>query len=91
MDEETLITRYNPPTRFDYAKQGTICKVLNDKVTYYIQAAKDDTIEWKPIGTIFAETFSDLFDNEEFIEELMKIYNDPEYPKNHFSDLLKSL
>jgi len=91
MDEELIITRYNPPTRYDYAKQGTICKVINDKITYYIQASKDETTEWEPVDAVLAEVLSYLFDNEEFIEELMKIYHDPEHPKKRLCEIIQSL
>jgi len=90
MDEELILTRYCPPTRYDYAKHGTVCKVINDKVTYYIQVSKNDTIEWEPVSTVVAEVLSDLFDNEEFIEELMKIYNDPEYPKTELCKIIQT-
>ena len=69
------------PTRFDYAPCGQICRVINETNSFFVQVAdSEEETRWEPVATVLAEVLSNLFDDEEFIDELMHLYLDKERP-----------
>jgi hypothetical protein len=79
MEERTQLIRYSPPTRYDIAPFGTICKVIDDGNTpkYFIQFNKEpDTARWESMSYLLENVFNDYITNTEFIDACLKAYND---------------
>lgn len=62
--------RYTPPTRYDKAPYGSLCKVMkdNDESTLYIQInEEEDQAEWMQISDFLEKVFSNHILNNGFI------------------------
>jgi len=85
--------RHCPPQKYDIEPFGTIYKVNNDALSYdyYIQLSQEDNdIDWKPISYLLTELFSNLYENVEFIEELLFLYHDEARPIKELTRMLES-
>lgn len=80
---------YNPPTHFIKGDYGKIWKLQTEtkEFIYYLQTSKDpQTPSWQRLGTIMEKSFVDLFENERFIIQCLKMY---EYQTEHLGELNK--
>lgn len=88
-EPKNIIERHTTPTRFDIAPTGSLCRVMNEPNTYYIQVSdSDDQTQWEPISTVLSEILAGMFDDEKFIEEVMKLYFDKERPLKTLCDII---
>ena len=88
-ESKNIIERHTNPTRFDIAPVGSLCRVMNDPNTYYIQVSdSDDQIQWEPISAVLSEILAGMFGDEEFIEEVVKLYFDKERPLKNLCDII---
>lgn len=71
-------SRLCPPTKLDIEDFGTIYKVTTPKETveYYIQLGTDTEISWHSVGFLLSEIFKQLYEEKEFIDELLMLYQD---------------
>lgn len=76
----TITERFSPPTRFDFAEHGSICKIVTDHGTdLYIQTSQDEEKpHWKPMGQFLEKALAGLLVKKEFIDECLKLYHDQE-------------
>jgi len=85
--------RHCAPTKFDIEPFGTIYKVTNEALNfdYYIQLSREgNTIDWRPMAFLLTELFGDLYENIEFIEELLFLYQDDNKSIKTFTRMLES-
>jgi len=75
-----MIERHCPPTKFDIKPYATILKVYCDSgaIEYYIQLGEEDVIDWQPISYLFDRIFKSLYEDEEFMKELLAQFQDCE-------------
>lgn len=74
---------YNPPTHFNKDVHGQIWKMEaeNKEIIFYIQTSKDsESPNWQRLGTVMEKAFTDLFPNDLFIKQCLKMY---EYQSEH--------
>lgn len=72
-----IVERHARPTNYHFEPQGTIYKVLNQPIEYYIQVSNDiDKAQWVPISYLLEELFIDLYSNTGFLQELLMVYVD---------------
>lgn len=75
--------RHCPPQKYDIEPYGTVYKVNNEALSfdYYIQLGQEEEdINWKPLSYLLTELFSNLYENKEFIEELLFLYHEEARP-----------
>lgn len=84
--------RHCPPTKFDIEPFGTVYKVNNEALSYdyFIQLGTESEITWKPINYLLTELFSDLYENKNFIGELLYLYQDREKSIKTFLAVLEA-
>lgn len=85
--------RHCPPQKYDIEPYGTVYKVTNEALSfdYYIQLSQEENaIDWKPLSCLLTELFSNLYDNVEFIEELLFLYHEEARPPKLLIRMLES-
>jgi hypothetical protein len=87
-----VIERHCPPTKFDIKPYGTLLKVFcdNGEIEYYIQIGDEDITNWKPVMHLLDSRFKDLYEDQEFMVELLRQFQDCERSIMFFTDILKS-
>lgn len=87
-----ITDKYAAPNAFVSAPQGTICRVFDDSgdTQLYIQLGKEEQIpRWATLGQFFEVAFENFVDNDEFIQDCMKIY---QYKELHaFHNIAKKI
>lgn len=74
----SIVDKYAAPNRLVSAPLATICRVFLDSgdSRLYIQLSPDENMPlWTPLGQFFEDTFEHFVDQEEFIQDCLKIYN----------------
>jgi len=82
MSKQSILIRYNNPTKYDLAPYKSIWKVSIDKEKsyYYIQLSEDETIsKWMEMGDFLAKAFCAFFGenhprSEKFIDHCCELY-----------------
>ena len=94
-----IIERTCEPTKCDIYPRYTIMKVLQGKQyggvlapLYFIQMSDEDAPVWCPISSLFDNIahFALLYENKEFVQELINLAFDLKRPFTHLSKLLES-
>jgi len=62
------------PFELDQAPYGTVAKTLQDKINYFVQCGFDE-INWVPMETILLKVYEDEFQDNKFIDNLLKSYS----------------
>ena len=88
-----MIERHCPPTKFDVMPYKTVVKVFNESGLddYYIQLGTDDEMIWRTIESVFNQIFNTLYSNEEFIEQLLNKFHDPNTPNLYLASVIENL
>ena len=74
-----IISKYNPPTKFEQLPFGTLWLVEGDEPQYYIQISRDvEKPQWEKMGKFFEIIFKDYITNEIFLEECLKLFTQNE-------------
>jgi len=72
---ENIISKYNPPTKFEQLPVGTIWIVQGDHPEYFIQLSYDvEKPQWERLGTFFETIFKEHITNEIFLIECLKLF-----------------
>lgn len=71
----------------------TVVKVFNDNGVddHYIQLGSDDEMIWRPIEEVFNQIFNGLYNNEEFIEQLLNKFHDMDTPNFYLASAIERL
>jgi hypothetical protein len=86
-----MLERYVAPSKYVEAPYGTLCKVIDSKELFYVQVSQNtDEYQWETVESVLAHTFKHMFDNEEFVKELLKLYNDKDLSKDKLLRILKN-
>lgn len=88
-----IIDKMCAPTQFEVQPVNTIYKVNNDNgnFSYYIQLSSDEKMNWQPIYYMLDCIFKDKFYiNEEFMSELIALYQDKTKSFNTLTTVLRS-
>ena len=85
-----MIERQKAPNRLDIQPYGTIVKVFSETedIKYFIQLGTEDTIMWRPISHMFDIMFKHLYEDPEFINELLNQFEDCDRPIKQFTDMI---
>jgi len=70
-ENEKIIIRYSPPTRYDNHTLGSVCKVLSDNnsYTYYIKIDEtQDHSQWVTSGQLLEKIFDKYMEQPKFID-----------------------
>jgi len=69
--------RYTPPTKYDVAPKGTVCKVIcdNDLYTLYIQVSSEEVPNWLKMSDFFNVALHSLCGTPGLLEALMNLYD----------------
>lgn len=94
-DQKDLIKyqiRYLKPSRFDKAKMGTVCKIINDPeneipAQIYVQLSPNEDIpSWQLIGTLLENAFKPILLNEDFLKFCIDMFIENLNSENDFSN-----
>lgn len=66
---DDILVRYTPPSRYDKAEYGKICKLVDDdKSIFYIQTSSDlEHPEWMRTADLMELVFKDFIKEPDFI------------------------
>lgn len=73
MKNKTIECTYLP-FELDKAPYGTVAKAVQDQTRYYVQCGFDD-VNWVPMETILLKVYEDDFQDNKFIDNLLKNYS----------------
>jgi metallophosphoesterase superfamily enzyme len=85
------LEKYFSPTHLDKSPYGYIWKVINEDKTVdiYLQVNEDsETPNWIKLGDIFEKIFKNLIQKEQFIKELLNLYELKEVSTDHILQLI---
>lgn len=71
-----VINKFVVPTRYHFAKKGTVARVITDyEKSYYIQLG-DDEIKpnWIPMALVLEKAFETQFATSKFIDAIINLY-----------------
>jgi len=96
-----IIKRTCDPTKYDIYPQYTIMVVgaPEDQYgavpanKYFIQISDNDSMMWKPMSSLWDDLayLDNIYDNIEFVQELLAVCLDRKRPYKHLAELLQKI
>ncbi len=79
---DKLCVRYQVMNNKEKAPYATACKVVkgydggpDEEASFYIQISKnEEKPNWIPIGSFLEGAFKDMFEDETFLDECLRLY-----------------
>lgn len=75
--EQTMVTRYSAPTKYDKAPFKSLCKMSREdgRWCYFIQEGENmEEPQWVSLGDFFEKAFEEYIIKPEFIDECLQLY-----------------
>lgn len=72
-----ILDKYAVPNQFVHEPFGTVYQVFKDDKTpeLYIQLSHDINFpRWEPMGAMLEKAFADFIDNDDFVQDCLKLY-----------------
>jgi len=77
MSDDNKVIKFNAPTKFDTAAEGTIWKQMKDdnRFVLHIQVSNDATTpQWESLGHFLEVALQEMFADKEFMQESLRLF-----------------